>query len=296
MNIYGYVRVSSTDQNEDRQIIAMKRVTVPAKNIFMAYCTKCGASMDDNLAVCPSCGAPNEAHSASQQSEGSNGTKKNPYVSPYVSPAAAARSVVDSVKKEVNDFKGDYQRSMEQMNQSRKVVLSDGEEIVKTYCCAKMVTPRCDGYLTVTNKRIIFEGRGGVSRITQEAWIEGISGINAFYGQDIRIMRLILGIIVTVAGIPAVELNGFLGFLLMCGGLALVCFSFLKCFKMQIHTANFTNSGISLGSSPSNKLGNTALYSLVGRPTEDTDRMINELGAVVKDLQTMGDLAIKKWK
>ncbi|MBQ8166478.1 MAG: recombinase family protein [Lachnospiraceae bacterium] len=33
--IYGYVRVSSTDQNEDRQMIALSEVGVPKKNIFM---------------------------------------------------------------------------------------------------------------------------------------------------------------------------------------------------------------------------------------------------------------------
>ena len=33
--IYGYVRVSSTDQNEDRQMIALNIVNVPAKNIYM---------------------------------------------------------------------------------------------------------------------------------------------------------------------------------------------------------------------------------------------------------------------
>lgn len=35
MNTYGYVRVSSTDQNEDRQIIALQTARVPAKNIFL---------------------------------------------------------------------------------------------------------------------------------------------------------------------------------------------------------------------------------------------------------------------
>ena len=33
--VYGYVRVSSTDQNEDRQMIALSEVGVPKKNIFM---------------------------------------------------------------------------------------------------------------------------------------------------------------------------------------------------------------------------------------------------------------------
>ena len=35
MNIYGYVRVSSTDQNEDRQILAMRENGVQEKNIFI---------------------------------------------------------------------------------------------------------------------------------------------------------------------------------------------------------------------------------------------------------------------
>ncbi len=33
--IYGYVRVSSTDQNEDRQLLALKQIGVAEENIFM---------------------------------------------------------------------------------------------------------------------------------------------------------------------------------------------------------------------------------------------------------------------
>ena len=33
--VYGYVRVSAKDQNEDRQIIAMREVGVSEKNIYM---------------------------------------------------------------------------------------------------------------------------------------------------------------------------------------------------------------------------------------------------------------------
>ena len=33
--IYGYVRVSSTDQNEERQMVALAEAGVVAKNIFM---------------------------------------------------------------------------------------------------------------------------------------------------------------------------------------------------------------------------------------------------------------------
>lgn len=34
-NIYGYVRVSSTDQNEDRQIVVMNKISIPNKNIYI---------------------------------------------------------------------------------------------------------------------------------------------------------------------------------------------------------------------------------------------------------------------
>lgn len=35
MNIYGYIRVSSRDQNEDRQLIALKEVGAPEKHIYI---------------------------------------------------------------------------------------------------------------------------------------------------------------------------------------------------------------------------------------------------------------------
>lgn len=34
-SIYGYIRVSSRDQNEDRQMIALRELSVPEKNVFM---------------------------------------------------------------------------------------------------------------------------------------------------------------------------------------------------------------------------------------------------------------------
>ena len=34
-NVYGYVRVSSMDQNEDRQVMTLSEYGIPAKNIFL---------------------------------------------------------------------------------------------------------------------------------------------------------------------------------------------------------------------------------------------------------------------
>ena len=35
VSVYGYIRVSSKDQFEDRQLIAMKKAEVPGNNIYM---------------------------------------------------------------------------------------------------------------------------------------------------------------------------------------------------------------------------------------------------------------------
>ena len=34
-NVYGYIRVSSRDQNEDRQMISLQNLNIPEQNIFM---------------------------------------------------------------------------------------------------------------------------------------------------------------------------------------------------------------------------------------------------------------------
>lgn len=34
-NLYGYIRVSTREQNEDRQILALKDLSIPEKNLFI---------------------------------------------------------------------------------------------------------------------------------------------------------------------------------------------------------------------------------------------------------------------
>lgn len=34
-NTFGYIRVSSRDQNEDRQMVALRNLIIPEKNIFV---------------------------------------------------------------------------------------------------------------------------------------------------------------------------------------------------------------------------------------------------------------------
>lgn len=103
------------------------------KFIVMPFCSQCGAPIDENVPICPSCGAPNEVYSASQPSDSSVGKNVKAAAS---SVAGAAFGAAVSAKNAAENFKSAseeaYQRTVTQRNQSRNVVLSDGEQIVKS--------------------------------------------------------------------------------------------------------------------------------------------------------------------
>ena len=50
-NTYGYVRVSTHEQNEDRQLIAMRELPIPDKNLFVE-------KQSGNLDFCMALSAP----------------------------------------------------------------------------------------------------------------------------------------------------------------------------------------------------------------------------------------------
>ena len=51
-NLYGYIRVSTREQNEDRQILALKELSIPEKNLFkiwLAGYTRTGSWRGQNI-------------------------------------------------------------------------------------------------------------------------------------------------------------------------------------------------------------------------------------------------------
>lgn len=53
INIYGYMRVSSKEQNEDRQKIALTEMGVPENNIYMDICLRfCAENRSGKSADC----------------------------------------------------------------------------------------------------------------------------------------------------------------------------------------------------------------------------------------------------
>jgi|GEM_PF-1083491 len=261
----------------------------------MAFCTKCGAPLPEGANVCPSCGAPAQEKPA--------GTGPVPESAPAGYSGYTAGGG------------GEYRREAPPRHSAAcvepgSVLLADGEVTVRTYRCASLFFGRTEGYLSVTNKRLVFQGHSPASRVAQEVSIDGISGLDGYYGHDISLGKIICGIIAIIIafnvfgmsrnlGYYYSSVNGgmiFLGIVLLALGAFLIYLGVQKCFILSVTSSKVTGSGISIGRAPHGMLGNGALFTLTSRPTVDTDRMLNELGAIVQDLQTLGDKAIDKWR
>jgi hypothetical protein len=197
----------------------------------------------------------------------------------------------------------------------------NNERIVKQYHCTRWAQPKLDGYITITTERVIFAGASKVAangkptdRIVEEAELKTISGLSCFYGTKINWLWLVLGI----AGI----LGGILGFFSSCfsltkagrmpvemialtvlgvlfalafiilGILMIVKLAFGKAFFLNIYSSQTAGTPISLGNTDR---ANHVLLSLAGLPTEETDDMMEELGALITDLKTDREEAYKTW-
>lgn len=238
----------------------------------MAFCEECGSRIPDGAAKCPACGTPvageqPQAPGYSQQTP--NHERKS---APSYRPAAGDR--VDNL------------------------VLAENEKIVRQYQCSNVKQPRCVGYLTVTNKRVLFQGKAATSRIAKEVVLDSVSGLDCYYGLNVNIGLLVLGVLLALGGLFVLIGDGDMAAIGLLGivlGIALGVLAFQKSFFLSIFSSKANGSPISIGAGARSLVGNGALYSLISEPTADTDRMLNELGALVQDLQTLGDHAIEKW-
>lgn len=286
----------------------------------MSLCKQCGANLEDDATFCTSCGAPvSTSDNQLGNSASSQGALNNIDQSSFTgvfnqidtdkvkekvgNVASAISSYSEKTATAITNGVQSYQESKAAIQnpeilQMRGLVLSEGEVIVRSYLCAQVINPKATGYLTVTNKRVCFEGFGSsqTTKIFQETWLSGISGVNTFIGWDISIMKIIIGVIILMMTPIALSSDSFSGFMVFILAVCLIISAFQKCFKLSLTSSGAAGTGISLGSSPTSLIGNGALMALSSRPTPETDRMIRELGALILDLQTRGDLAIKYWQ
>ena len=162
------------------------------------------------------------------------------------------------------------------------------------------------GYVNVTTRRMIFQAEGGTffrSRISKEISLDKVTGVDCYYGVNMKITQIIVGIILTILGFYAWGISSsyigsgrFYSFLIMILGIVLIVSGIRKSFKLTIYASECSPSPINIGEGALSLQGNAVFYAIVSEPTSDTDRMMNEVGALVHDLQTMGDMAVSKWK
>jgi hypothetical protein len=188
-----------------------------------------------------------------------------------------------------------------------KMELSENEVVVRKYHITTNKKPKARGDVVVTNKRIIYQGKGKTSVTVKELPIESVSAINTFYGNGIKWGNIILGILAIIGAIATI--------ITVIGPIILIIVAILMFkraynsgYSLSIKSSAVSGTGLSVGSSDitvSNggffsrlfaTSGQGATLSVNASPTREAIIMMNELGAIVLDLKIMGDLAIDKWK
>lgn len=264
------------------------------RNKIMAFCEQCGTRLPDHATECPVCHTPVPAESQMFFQMDPNPPQPVKEESSFQmapdQPSAKARPAWEETVVAQPD-----QDAVKQVPNSN-IKLAENEEVVRQYQCSNIKRPAsCIGYLTVTTKRILFEGRSAGSRISKEVVLDSVSGLDCAYGTNINLRRLILGILVVLVGLTG-NFRSMWQIIILLVGVYLIITSFRKTFKLAIYSSKASSSPISIGEGIRSLFGNEAVYTLVSEPTVDTDRMLNELGAMVQDLQTLGDYAVTKWK
>lgn len=271
------------------------------------FCQRCGAKIKEGEMFCGECGAPvpvarnqssNRGYSSYEDENRGYGGYQGGRGDAFGDIRNSFGDIQNKVKDRANAAFNDGINTREP-----KLLFglkeADGEIPVKQYCCTKLKVPRCHGYLTVTNKRVIFQSKSlsGSSRISQEIPIDSVGAIYCGYVTFIRWILLFIALLFVAGGIDTMfEESFFGGILLVAVGGLLGYLAFQKSFTLDIQSAKAVGDGISVGRGGSGILGSFARFSLIGFAAEDTDMMLQELGAIVQDLQTKGDLAIEKWK
>ena len=183
-------------------------------------------------------------------------------------------------------------------------LLAEDETAIRTYNCAKITIslfrPKLMGFLTVTNKRMLYEGYGQKNHLLMETPIDQVAGIRTYYNTAINIALLVIGSIVSILGIgflpEARRMMVYFWWLVLIIGVILILLSLRRAYQLIVFSSASSNEAINIGTGPVGHVLNNASYTLSASPTPDTERMLREIGALIQDVQQMGDGAIEKWK
>lgn len=194
----------------------------------------------------------------------------------------------------------------EPTSQTHGLRLAPDEVLVKEYQATRLLSPKADGFLLVTNRRVIFVGEGaawrGSSVIIREVHLPDVSGVSSYYGAGIHFGYLIAGIL------SALVILSFIGFMMkvpvLLVLLAVPVFLIWKALNtkgktiaMAIYCRSQSESPIAFAAQKSRfaMLRSDAARAVIAEPGPDAELVIREIGALILDLQTRGTLAVELW-
>lgn len=176
--------------------------------------------------------------------------------------------------------------------------LSQGEVEVRTYHCTTSDEHKGDGYVTVTNKRVIYHGHGATSFMYNEVHLNKITGLKSYFGKGYNKKQIPYVIALVLIGLFLIL--GFYEYKMGIGALIIAASILMSSREASYHfavCAQGSKSAVQIGfMQNTNRLtGQGAKLSIRARATNESRKMMSELGAIILDFQSIGDQALKKW-
>ena len=231
------------------------------------FCKNCGSKLSEDSTFCSSCGEKVEENNQNSNTNYINNNQNGQFIN--------------------NNGSSFANQSYNNNNVMECVNFAEDEVKVREYLCSNMNFPKTRGILTVTNKRVLFRGKALNYDISQEVQLKNVSAIQTYHGRNINILGILLGILL-------VFLFPIVGLII---GALIIYLATRKIFILSVISSQSKVAPISIGILPkgifttfSEKLLN------MGASKVDSDIIVNELGALILELQTQGDMAIEKWK
>lgn len=194
------------------------------------------------------------------------------------------------------------------MKNVRGVLLSEDEVVIREYEASNLELMNAKGFVIATNRRLIFTGSTktafGNSVLVRDTKIDSITGVMGGLSRKKSILQLIIGILIALVGIMSFSSS----FLFALIGLALggfIAYKGLKSKGLQMYVSVMSSQSspvINVSVEAANgffsriKSNDAFLTVNASGPGIHTEQLIREIGALIQDIQTMGDLAIDKWR
>lgn len=206
-----------------------------------------------------------------------------------------------------------------------KVLLADGEVNVKSYHCTtfpnnaitRFLSFANNGYISVTNKRVIFYADGGKgSTLSNEVDISKITGVNSYIGRGVNLLALAFWLFVYIIQIVIIGTSaagfmneGSIGLLF----LALINIGLLVgsirlgyvFIRPWLYGFILSGDGVQVTPVCVGNIDYALKWWVTGQgairskgsffPGPDNQKALREVGALIKDIQTLGEYGVEKW-